>query len=224
MTGKTVPLDERLHNYLLDVSLRESPLLRELREHTQAGPMAQMQIAPEQGQLMALLARLVDAKLALEIGVFTGYSALCVAKVLPKDGLLVACDINEEWTATAREFWRRGEVEHKVDLRLAPAVDTLDVLIQDGMSERFDFVFIDADKTHYAEYYERSLQLVREGGLIVVDNVLWSGRVADPEADDEDTKAIRAFNKKLHEDQRVDISILPLADGITLARKRAQET
>jgi predicted O-methyltransferase YrrM len=182
--------------------------------------MAQMQCAPEQGQLMALLIKLMGARKALEIGVYTGYSALCIASALPADGKLIACDIDAAWTATARRYWKAAGLDDRIELRLAPALETLDTLIADGKSGSFDFVFIDADKENYAGYYERSLTLLRTGGLIAVDNTLWSGKVADPAVQDADTRAIRAFNAALYRDKRVDISLVPVADGLTLAMKR----
>ena len=220
MSTKTITLTESLHHYLLSVSLREPPILARLREETAQHPLANMQIAPEQGQFMALLVRLMEAKKCLELGVFTGYSALSVALALPPDGKLIACDVNEEWTSMARRYWQEAGVAHKIALRIAPALETLDKLLANGEAGSFDFVFIDADKENYANCYERSLELVRHGGLIVIDNVLWSGRVADPNEQDMDTVAIRRFNTKLHFDERIALSMLPLADGLTLAYKR----
>ena len=220
MSTKTITLTESLHHYLLSVSLREPPILARLREETAQHPLANLQIAPEQGQFMALLVRLMEAKKCLELGVFTGYSALSVALALPPDGKLIACDVNEEWTSMARRYWQEAGVAHKIALRIAPALETLDKLLANGEAGSFDFVFIDADKENYANYYERSLELVRHGGLIVIDNVLWSGRVADPNEQDMDTVAIRRFNTKLHLDERIVLSMLPLADGLMLAYKR----
>lgn len=220
MSNKTLAVTDQLHEYLLSVSVRESDILRQLREETAQHPMAQMQIAPEQGQFMALLVKLIGATRALEIGVFTGYSSLVVALSLPPDGQLIACDVSEEYTAIARRYWQKADVAHKIDLRIAPAVETLDQLLADGQANQFDFVFIDADKSGYDAYYERSLQLVQPGGLIAIDNVLWSGRVADPNETDNRTAKIRAFNQKLYTDERVDLSLVPIADGLTLARKR----
>ena len=220
MSTKTITLTESLHHYLLSVSLREPPILARLREETAQHPMANMQIAPEQGQFMALLVRLMGVKKCLELGVFTGYSALSVALALPPDGKLIACDVNEEWTSMARRYWQEAGVAHKIALRIAPALETLDKLLANGEAGSFDFAFIDADKENYTNYYERSLALVRHGGLIVIDNVLWSGRVADPNEQDMDTVAIRRFNAKLHFDERIALSMLPLADGLTLAYKR----
>jgi predicted O-methyltransferase YrrM len=220
MLKKTVGLDDPLYDYLLSVSLREPEILLQLREETARLPNAMMQISPEQGQFMALLVELLGATKTLEIGVFTGYSSLCVALALPPNGKIVACDVSEEYTAVARSYWEAAGVAHKIDLRVAPALETLDELLAAGQAETFDFSFIDADKGNYEGYYERSLQLVRPGGLIAVDNVLWSGRVADPQNQDSSTKTIRAFNEKLHHDERVTLSLVPIADGLTLARKR----
>ncbi len=219
MTTRTLTLDDTLYRYLLDVSLREHPVLAELRAANRTHPRASMQIAPEQGQFMAMLVQLAGARRTLEIGVFTGYSTLAVALALPEDGRVIACDISTEYTDIARGYWRKAGVAHKIDLRIAPALDTLDALIAAGEAGTVDFAFIDADKTGYNAYYERCLTLLRSGGLIVVDNVLWSGSVARP-AQDADTAALQAFNLKLHGDERIDLSMLPLGDGLTLARKR----
>ncbi len=220
MSRQTLTLSDALYDYLLSVSLREPPLLSRLREETAALPHAVMQISPEQGQFMALLAELVGARRVLEVGTFTGYSALVVALALPADGRIITCDVDEEMTAIARRYWAEGGVADKIDLRLGPAVDTLDALLSDGGADTFDFAFVDADKENYDAYYERALALLRQGGLMVIDNVLWSGAVADPNQKDADTNAIRALNAKLHGDQRVSLSLLPVSDGITLARKR----
>lgn len=220
MTGKTIRMDDRLYEYLLQVSLREPPLWARLREETAQLPMARMQIAPEQGQFMALLTRLLGVRRALEVGVFTGYSSLCVADAMAADGRLIACDTSEEWTAVARRYWAEAGVADRIDLRLAPALQTMDELLQQGEAGRFDLVFIDADKTNYDGYYERALQLLRSGGVVVLDNVLWSGQVADEAVQDDDTMALRRLNEKIHTDERIDLSMLPMADGITLARKR----
>ena len=220
MSNRSIPLTDSLYEYLIDVSLREPALLLALREETAGMRNRSMQISPEQGQFMALLARLAGAKRCLEIGVFTGYSSLAVALALPEDGRIVACDVSEEWTAVARRYWAAAGMDHKIDLRLAPAVQTLDALVADGQAGRFDFAFIDADKERYLEYYERVLRLLRPGGLVAVDNTLWSGRVADPEVADVDTVALRHFNECLHRDERVDLSLVPIGDGLTLARKR----
>lgn len=221
MSKTSTPIDETLEQYIRDISLREHPVLNELRQVTAELEESNMQIAPEQGQFMAMLVRLIGARRTIEVGVFTGYSALAVALALPDDGSVVACDVSEEWTEIGRRHWRKAGVEHKIDLRIAPAVDTLDRLLADGQSESFDFAFIDADKPNYAEYYERCLRLVRAGGLIAIDNVLWDGEVVNHDNMDPETEAIRAMNKLLQHDERVDISLVPIADGLTLARKRA---
>jgi predicted O-methyltransferase YrrM len=220
MSTRTLGLEAPLYDYLLSVSLREAPVLARLRAETASHPKVNMQIAPEQGQFMALLARLIGARHCIEIGVFTGYSSLAVALALPDGGRIVACDVSDEYTAVARCYWAEAGVQDKVDLRLAPAAETLRGLIAAGESGRYDFAFIDADKGGYAEYYERLLALLRPGGLIAVDNTLWGGSVADAADQDPDTRAIRAFNEKLHADERVDLSLVPIGDGLTLARKR----
>lgn len=220
MSNKTLGLSDSLYGYLLANSLREPDILTQLRHETASHPMSQMQIAPEQGQFMMLLLQLMGAKKALEIGVFTGYSSLCIALALPPDGMLVACDVSEEYTAIARRYWQEAGVADKVDLHIAPAVETLDRLLADGQAGQFDFAFIDADKSGYDAYYERSLQLLRPGGLIAIDNVLWSGDVADPNVQDTRTNALRALNHKLHHDERITVSLVPIADGLTLALKR----
>ncbi len=220
MSTRLLRMDETLADYVRSVSVREPDLFRRLREETAAFPKAHMQITPEQGQFFGLLIRLMGARRALEVGVFTGYSSLAIALALPEDGRLVACDISDECTRVARRYWREAGVEAKIELRLAPAVETLDALIASGAASSFDFVFIDADKPNYANYYERALTLLRPGGLVALDNVLWSGRVADPAENDPDTVALRAFNRSLHDDQRVLLSLLPVSDGITLALKR----
>ena len=220
MPKRHIALTEKLQDYVLDMSLREPVLLRRLRQETARLPMAGMQIAPDQGQFMALLARLVGARRCLEIGTFTGYSALAVALALPPDGRVIACDVNPETTAIARRYWAEAGVAERIELRLAPALETLDALLAAGEADRFDFVFVDADKENYDGYYERALRLLRAGGLVILDNVLWGGWVADRRHTDPETEALRALNAKLHRDKRIDLSLLPLADGITLARKR----
>ncbi|MFC1609630.1 class I SAM-dependent methyltransferase [Myxococcota bacterium] len=220
MSNKTLQLSDALQNYLLSVSLRESPLLRRLREETADNPEAHMQIAPEQGQLMGLLTQLLGSQRALEVGVYTGYSALCVASALPEDGELIASDVSEEWTQVARRYWKEAGVMGKIDLRLAPAIDTLDGLLAEGSAGRFDQAFIDADKAEYPAYYERCLALLRPGGLIMVDNTLWDGEVVNMDNHSDETEAIRSFNKMLHADERVSLSLVPIGDGLTLARKR----
>jgi predicted O-methyltransferase YrrM len=211
---------EEISDYLLSVSLREPPLLRRLRDETASHPQARFQIAPEQGQFMALVMQLMGARRTIEVGVFTGYSSLAVALALPADGSIVACDINEEFTLIARRYWKEAGVDHMIDLRLKPALETLNELLAQGQRGSFDFAFIDADKTNYEGYYERALELLRPGGLIMVDNVLWSGRVLDVSDRTPDTEAVRAFNKKLLADSRVALSMLPVGDGVTLALKR----
>jgi caffeoyl-CoA O-methyltransferase len=222
MSRRTLTLDDRLYQYLLDASLREHPQLAALREATREHPRANMQIAPEQGQFMQLLVKMLGARRTIEIGVFTGYSALAVALVLPDDGRVLACDISDEFTRIGRPFWQRAGVAHKIELVLEPALQTLDARLATGEAGHYDFAFIDADKTNYDDYYERCLRLLRTGGLIAIDNVLWSGRVADriDAIADPDTAALQWLNTKLHRDERIDLSLLPIADGLTLARKR----
>ena len=220
MSNRSIGLNAALYQYLLSVSLREHPVLARLRAETAAHPKVNMQIAPEQGQFMALLTRLIGARRCIEVGVFTGYSSLAVALTLPPEGRLVACDISDEYTAVARRYWDEAGVAGKIELRLAPAVETLDALLEADGAGSFDFGFIDADKEGYPAYYERMLELLRPGGLIAVDNTLWDGDVADPADTSPDTLAIRAFNEALHSDERVDLSLVPIGDGLTLARKR----
>jgi len=220
MSNKSIILDDRLYRYLLSVTLREPEPLRELREETSRHPLAGMQIAPEQGQFMALLVELIGARKILEIGVFTGYSSTCMALALPPEGRLIALDLSEEHTRTARQYWQRAGVADRIELHLGPALDSLDKLLRDGEMGSFDLAFIDADKGNYTAYYERSLELLRPGGLLLIDNVLWSGKVADPSVQDEDTLAIRALNSKIHTDDRVTAVLVPIADGLSLVRKR----
>jgi len=219
MAHRTLQLDDALYDYVLAHSLREHPAQVALREATKDHPHAGMQIGPEQGQFMALLARILGARRAIEIGVFTGYSALTVALALPDGGYLLACDVSDEYTRIGKPYWQAAGVAHRIDLRIGPALQTLDARLAAGEAGAYDFAFIDADKTAYDAYYERCLELVRQGGVIAIDNVLWSGSVARP-AKTADTKALQALNDKLHRDERVDLSLLPIGDGLTLARKR----
>jgi O-methyltransferase len=220
VSNRPLSVTEDIHRYLIEHSVREPEVLARLRAVTALTPNASMQIGPEQGQFMALLTKLIDARQCIEVGVFTGYSSLVVALALPEDGHIVACDVNEKWTSVARQFWREAGVERKIELRLQPARRTLEELIAAGGAGKYDFAFVDADKTGYAGYYEQLLVLLRPGGLMAVDNTLWSGRVADGQQNDEETAAIRAFNAQLHRDERIDLSLLPIGDGLTLARKR----
>ena len=219
MSNQTLPINDTIYHYLLDHSLRESNSLKALREETMSLDMSRMQIAPEQGQFMALLVSMLGAKNIIELGVFTGYSTLCMAQVLPEDGRVLACDLDEEWATIARKYWRQAGVDNKIELHLAPAKDTLAALIDKNEQGQFDFAFIDADKENYIIYYEQCLKLLRPGGVIAVDNVLWDGNVADNSIQDAETQAIRALNEHIHRDQRVDISLVPIGDGLTLARK-----
>lgn len=218
MGKKTLPLNDRLYDYLLSVSLNETPLLRALREETDQLEAAAMQISADQGQFMALLLKILNARRVIEIGTFTGYSALVMALALPDDGEIICCDTSVEWTDIAKRYWADAGVDSKIDLRLAPALETLDGLITEGQQNTFDFAFIDADKVNMPNYYESCLQLIRPGGLIAVDNVLWGGAVIDPENQAADTVAIREFNDMLKGDDRVDLSLVPIGDGLTLAR------
>ena len=219
MATQTFGLSGEIIEYLRSVSVREADVLQQLRQETAQHPRAIMQIAPEQGQFMALLVQLIGAKKVLEVGVFTGYSSLVVALALPPDGKLVACDVSEEYTAIARRYWQQAGIEDKIDLHIAPALETLEKLLSRGEAGTFDFAFIDADKSNYDNYYEMALRLVRPGGLIAIDNVLWGGAVADETVQDNRTKKIRALNKKIHQDERVNVSLVPIADGLTLAMK-----
>jgi predicted O-methyltransferase YrrM len=220
MSRDTLPLTPELNDYIRAVSLREADVQRRLREETAGHPLARMQLAPEQGQLLALLVRALGARRTIEVGVFTGYSTLAVALALPADGRIVACDVSEDYTAMARRYWQEAGVASKVDLRIAPAVETLDALIAAGEAGRFDFAFIDADKAGYIDYYERALTLLRPGGLIAADNVLRGGKVIDPSVTEADTAGIRAFNRHVHADARVDISLVSIGDGMMLALRK----
>ena len=219
MSNLHTQVTPELSDYIRRVSLREPDLLRRLREETATLPMARMQISPEQGQFMQLLMHVLRAVNTIEVGVFTGYSSLCVALALPAEGKVIACDVSEEWTSIGKRYWKEAGVDHKIDLRLGPALTTLDSLIAEGKQGSFDFAFIDADKGNYQNYYERMLTLVRKGGIIGIDNVLWHGSVADPSVQDAETQAIRNLNEMLHKDPRVSITLLPMGDGLTLAMK-----
>ncbi len=221
MSARTIRIDDRLHAYVLAHSLREPESLRALRDETHAMPQRNMQISPEQGQLMQLVVELMGARRILEVGTFTGYSATAMALAMPEGGQIVTCDVSEEFTSIARRHWASAGVASKIDLRLAPALETLDALLRSPGPGTFDLAFIDADKSSYGAYYDRALELLRPGGLVMVDNVLWDGRVADPELQDADTVAIRELNGKIHGDARVTVSMVPIGDGLTLARKRA---
>ncbi len=219
MANRTLAINDPIYDYLLSVSLQEPELLTQLRAETAKDPLANMQIAPEQGQFMALLVELLGVRRAIEIGTFTGYSALCIAMSMPESGRLVCCDSSEEWTAIARRYFKKAGVDQRIDLRVAPALETLDDLLGRGEAGTFDFAFIDADKGNYDNYYERCLELMRPGGLIAVDNTLWDGAVADPRNQEPDTVAIRRFNEKRRDDERISLSLVPIGDGLTLARK-----
>jgi len=219
MSTATIMLDKKLREYLLNVSVKESEILRELREETAQMEYSAMQISPEQGAFMSFLVELIQAKRTLEIGVFTGYSALVVAMALSEDGIVTACDVSEEWTNVGMKYWKKAQVEDKIDLRIAPALKTLDQLLSEGKQGTYDFSFIDADKIEYQGYFDKSLELLRIGGLIAIDNVLWGGSVIDDSIQDSSTKAIREFNENLSSDPRVSISMVPIGDGLTLACK-----
>ena len=219
MSTATIILDEKLREYLLNVSVKESEILRKLREETAQMEYSAMQISPEQGAFMAFLVELIQAKRTLEIGVFTGYSALVVAMALSEDGIVTACDVSEEWANVGMKYWKKAQVEDKIDLRIAPALKTLDQLLSEGKQGTYDFAFIDADKVEYQGYFDKSIELLRVGGIIAVDNVLWGGSVIDDSVQNLSTIAIREFNRKLKTDSRVSISMLPIGDGLTLARK-----
>jgi caffeoyl-CoA O-methyltransferase len=220
MSNLQTSISPELAEYIRSVSLREPAVMRRLREETAARADAQMQLSPEQGQFLGMLVHLIGARRALEVGVFTGLSSLHIGLALPPDGRLIACDVNTESTAIARRYWREAGIADKIDLRIAPAADTLDTLLNEGAGASFDFAFVDADKENYENYYERLLRLLRPGGLAAFDNVLWHGTVIDDSVQDADTRAIRAFNAKLHVDDRVWLSLVPLGDGLTLACKR----
>lgn len=220
MGKKTLELTDKLYDYLLSVSLRDNPVQKKLREETDKLEWGMMQISADQAQFMFLLLKLINAKWIIEIGTFTGYSALVMANALPDDGRIIACDVHEEWTNMGKRYWEQAGVVDKIDLRLAPALDTLAELVNDGQKEKFDAAFIDADKQNMLSYYEYCLKLLRPGGLIMIDNVLWGGSVVDEEKNDADTMAIRTTNQFVFQDERVDVSMVPIGDGLTLARKR----
>ena len=220
MSNKTIGISDELAAYVVEVGTREPDVLARLREETAALPQRSMQIAPEEGAFLAMLAELTGARRCIEIGTFTGYSSIAVALALPEGGSLVCCDISEEWTSLARRYWDEAGVASKIDLRIAPAAETLEQLLAEGGEGAYDFAFVDADKTGYDGYYERLLRLVRPGGLIAFDNTLWGGEVLNQDAEDEDTRAIQAINTKLHADERITLCLLPVADGVTLARRR----
>jgi len=222
MSNKTLGLSTELHEYVVAMGAREHPLLRRLRQETAELPQHNMQIAPEQGAFLAMLVELTGATRCIEVGTFTGYSALASALALPPEGRLVCCDVSEEWTSVARRYWAEAGVEDKIDLRIAPAIETLDALLADGAQATYDYAFVDADKSSYADYYDRLLELLRPGGLMVLDNTLWGGEVLDPDPQDKDTAALQALNQRLRDDSRISLSLLPIADGVTLARKRAR--
>lgn len=217
---KQLTITADLYQYMLDVSLRDHPVLRELREYTATHPLAVMQVAPEQAQFLQFLISLIRAKNILELGTFTGYSALAMALALPEDGKLITCDINPDWTALARDFWQRAGQDHKIELRLAPALESMHVLFNDGWAKKFDFIFIDADKTNYLQYYELALQLLHPRGMIVIDNIFWEGKVIDNNDHGAQTREIRKLNALLKNDDRVFISLLPVADGLFLIQAK----
>jgi len=219
MSNQTLQIDDRLYAYLTSVSIREPELLAELRAETAALPEADMQIAPEQGQFMALLLKLIGAEYCLEVGTFTGYSALACAMALPSQGRLITLDVSQEWTDIGRRYWQAAGEQDKIELRLGPAVDSMQNLLDNAARERFDFIFVDADKVSYRQYFELGMQLLKPGGLMAFDNVLWGGRVADPQVSDPDTTAIRELNQVLHGYSGIDLSLVPIADGLTLVRK-----
>ncbi len=219
MSNRTLSIDDRTYDYLCNVSINESDLLRQLREETAQLDYSVMQISPEQGQFMSLLIKMMAAKRAIEIGTFTGYSSICVASAMPEEGRLICCDISPQWTSIAEKYWALAGLEEKIELYTQPAEQTLQKLLDDGAEKTFDFIFIDADKQNYISYYEMALRLLRKGGIIAVDNTLWSGAVADPENIEPGTRAIRRFNDMLKEDTRVSSSLLTIGDGLTLILK-----
>ena len=219
MSNRTLSIDDRTYDYLCDVSINESELLHQLREETAQLDYSVMQISPEQGQFMSLLIKLMGVKRAIEIGTFTGYSSICVATAMPEDGKLICCDISPQWTSIAEKYWALAKLEEKIDLYTQPAQQTLQMLLDDGAEKSFDFIFIDADKQNYITYYEMALRLLKKGGIVAVDNTLWSGAVADPGNIEPGTRAIRRFNDMVKEDKRVSTSLLTIGDGLTLILK-----
>jgi len=219
LSNRTLSIDDRIYDYICDVSINESELLRQLREETAQIEYSVMQISPEQGQFMSLLIKLMGAKRVIEIGTFTGYSSICVASAMPEGGKLICCDISPQWTEIAEKYWALAGLENKIDLHIQPAEQTLQMLLNDGAEKSFDFIFIDADKQNYVMYYEMALRLLRKGGIIAVDNTLWSGAVADPENTEPGTRAIRHFNEMIKDDDRVSQSLLTIGDGLTLILK-----
>ena len=219
MSRTHTPITDQVARYVREVTLREPEALRRLREENEHHPRASIQIAPEQGQFLQLLSRIVHTRRAIEIGVFMGYSSTWVALAMPPGGKLIACDVSEEFTARARQTWREAGIEDRIELRLAPAIQTLDSLIAHGQAGTFDFIFIDADKSNYLNYYERAMNLLRPGGMIVADNVLWHGEIADPAKTDFDTETMRAFNREMHEDPRIAHSIATMGDGLAIGYK-----
>lgn len=220
MSNRTLNLTDHLYEYLLKTSSRESELLEELRSETAKDPMARMQIAPEQGQFMSVLVKLMGARKILEVGTFTGYSSIVMAQAMIQPAKLICCDVSEEWTSIAKRYWKRASVDSICDLKLAPALDTMASLLREGEARSFDMIFVDADKANYDAYFESAIKLLRSGGVLLLDNTLWSGKVADPKENDADTKAIRQLNRKLQKDMRIELSHLPIADGLTLCLKR----
>lgn len=220
MARTSIGISDELHEYVIRHGVREPAIFRRLREETSALPQSMMQIAPDQGAFLAMLVGLIDARRCLELGTFTGYSSLAIALAMPPEGRIVCCDVSDEWTSIARRYWAEAGVADRVDLRLGPALGTLDELIAGGAAGTFDFAFIDAQKSEYPDYHERVVQLLRSGGLAVYDNVLWGGAVIDEAEDDPNTQGIRRLNERIGLDERVEVSMLPFADGLTLARKR----